>query len=107
MTASPGEDDGSFCGFGGGNRGVVICMALVGCHPGEANLFGTVGSVTFNSCCDGMRTGREVDGNAQVIEAIGGGHEAVLAAKDGVAVDAAAHAVGSGDALAVDADIAG
>ena len=103
MAAGPGEDDGGLRSFGGGDCGVVVGLPLIGGHPGEADLLGFVGGVALDGDGDGVGAGGEVDGCAQIVEAVGGGHQAVLAAEDGVSVDTAAHSVCAGDALAVDA----
>ena len=107
FAAAPGEDDSGLCGFRGGDGGFVVLFPLFRGDPGEADLGGMVGGVAFDGDFNGVRAGGEIDSRAQVVEAVGGGHQAVFAAEDGVAVDAAAHAVGSGDALAVNFDGAG
>ena len=103
----PDKDDSCFGGLGSGYGFVVILLALLGGNPGEANLCGAVGGVVGDGDFDLVWAGGEVEGDANVVEAVGRGHETVFAAEDGVAVNCTAHAVGTGDALAIDFNGAG
>ena len=69
----------------------MVCPSLVGGHPRQPDLFGIIRGIALNCEGNGVSSGSEIDGGAQIIQAVGRGHQAILAPKHGVAVYTAAH----------------
>src|ERR1700729_2279108 len=82
----------------------MICPSLVGRHPRQPDLFGIIRGIALNGDGDAVSSGSEIDRGAQIVQAVGRGHQTILAPEHGVAVYSTAHTVRAGHALAVDAD---
>ena len=104
LEARPEKDYGNFCVLCGGDRVIVICLALLRGVPAEADLNRGIGRVGAGVDFDGVGAGGEFDGTANIIEAVGGGDGVVLIGLEDVAVNTALECASGGEAFAVERD---